>query len=185
MGKFKSYIYVGLTIVLVGLVVYTSYFMERPANRQVSLTFASGDKYEGEVKDNNFNGQGTYTWANGAIYVGEFKDGKRHGYGEYIGPTGNKYVGEFKDDKRHGQGTWISTTGSKYVGEFKDGEPTGEGTWTTTTKQKATTPSPGTSRPSCGHESCLEEGPFLCMGMNNTCPNTTSCAQVFYCNTCR
>ena len=39
-----------------------------------TYTFADGNKYVGEWKDDNKNGQGTYTWANGEKYVGEWKD---------------------------------------------------------------------------------------------------------------
>ena len=41
---------------------------------QGTYTWASGAKYVGELKVNNFHGQGTYTWASGAKYVGEWKD---------------------------------------------------------------------------------------------------------------
>ena len=47
------------------------------------------------------------------------------------------------------------------------------------------TPSSSTSRPSCGHDSCAELGPFYCMGKNDTCNNRTGCAYVFYCSSCR
>lgn len=36
----------------------------------------------------------------------------------------------------------------------------------------------------CGHDSCATNGPFYCMGKNNTCPNTTSCAYDMYCSSC-
>ena len=39
-----------------------------------TFTFAGGNKYVGEVKNNAANGQGTATFASGK-YVGEFKDG--------------------------------------------------------------------------------------------------------------
>jgi hypothetical protein len=67
-------------------------------NGQGTLTYANGDKYEGEWKDDLKNGQGTFTWANG-----------------------NKYVGEYKDDKRNGQGTYFFADGDKEVGEWRDG----------------------------------------------------------------
>lgn len=38
--------------------------------------------------------------------------------------------------------------------------------------------------PTCGHESCATNGPFYCMGKNNTCPNKTSCAYDLYCSSC-
>jgi hypothetical protein len=37
-----------------------------------------------EFKDNKMNGQGTYTFANGNKYVGQFKDEKYDGFDLYI-----------------------------------------------------------------------------------------------------
>lgn len=37
---------------------------------------------------------------------------------------------------------------------------------------------------SCGHASCAEEGPFYCMGKNNTCNNKTYCCYDLYCSEC-
>ena len=96
---------------------------------------AGGDKYVGEWKDGQLNGQGTFTWATGEKYVGEFKDSNRHGQGTHIFADGNKYVGEQKDDKRHGQGTFYYLAnnqfkGDKYIGEFKDDKKNGQGTYT-------------------------------------------------------
>ena len=54
----------------------------------------SGEKYVGEFKDGQKDGQGTYTFPNGKKYVGEFKDGKMHGQGTYTWPSGQKYVGK-------------------------------------------------------------------------------------------
>ena len=57
-------------------------------------TFANGDKYVGEWKDDLFHGQGTYTWPDGQKYVGEYKDDNKHGQGTHTWPSGQKYVGE-------------------------------------------------------------------------------------------
>jgi S1-C subfamily serine protease len=62
---------------------------------------------------------GTYTWAGGDKYVGEWKDNKKHGQGTFtvgnLGSqgkfAGDKYVGELKDDKFHGQGTYTYADG--------------------------------------------------------------------------
>ena len=54
-----------------------------------TFTFASGNKYVGEYKDNKRNGQGTYTFASGGKYVGEWKDGKRNGQGKLTYASGN------------------------------------------------------------------------------------------------
>ncbi len=98
-------------------------------NGQGTITYASGNKYVGEFKDDKRNGQGTYTFADGENYVGEFKDDKANGQGTYTFADGNKYVGEFKDGKRNGQGTLTIASGNKYVGEFKDGNYNGQGTY--------------------------------------------------------
>ena len=93
-----------------------------------TYTNPSGNKYVGEFKDGNYNGQGTFTWANGDKYVGEFKDDTQHGQGTYTFANGNKYVGEFKDGKYNGQGTFTFGPNSEFdfhtaIGEFKDGDP--------------------------------------------------------------
>ena len=84
-----------------------------------------GDKYVGEWKDNKMHGQGTYTYANGDKYVGEYKDNKTNGHGTYYHNNGNKYVGVLSDVKRHGQGTYTFADGSKGEGEWTAGKPNG------------------------------------------------------------
>jgi len=72
-------------------------------------TWESGNKYEGEWKNNKRHGQGTLYFNDGDIYVGDFRDNKRNGQGVYTWKeSGNKYVGGYKDDKKNGEGvfTW-------------------------------------------------------------------------------
>jgi hypothetical protein len=110
---------------------YVGEFKDNKQHGQGTYTWASGNKYVGEWKDNNRHGQGTYTHGKGEWegdkYVGEYKYGKKHGQGTYTAANGDKYVGEYKYDKKHGQGinTWAS--GNKYVGEWKDGKIHGQG----------------------------------------------------------
>jgi hypothetical protein len=92
-----------------------------------TYTWANGNKYVGEWRDDKRNGQGTATFADGDKYVGEWKDDNYNGEGTYTWANGNKYVGEYRDDKRNGQGTYTYASGSKYVGEFKDGKRNGKG----------------------------------------------------------
>ena len=62
-------------------------------------------------------------YADGDKYVGEFKDGNKNGQGTYIYANGNTYVGEFKDDERNGQGVFYAANGSiKQSGIWKDNE---------------------------------------------------------------
>ena len=63
---------------------------------------------------------GTYTFADGNEYVGEWKDNKRTGQGTYTYANGDEYVGEYKDSKRNGQGTYTSADGSIKEGIWKD-----------------------------------------------------------------
>ena len=94
-------------------------------------TYATGDKYAGEWKDDKPNGQGVFTSANGGQYVGRIKDGELNGQGTYTHLDGSKYVGGYKDGKRYGEGTSTYANGEKaYVGEWKDGEQNGQGTGT-------------------------------------------------------
>ena len=92
-----------------------------------SKTYPDGDKYVGEWKDGERNGQGIFTFGKGKHegdkFVGEYKDGVRNGQGTYTWTNGQKYVGEWKDEKENGQGTMSLSNGEKYVGEFKDGRP--------------------------------------------------------------
>ena len=69
------------------------------------------------------SGIGLDVYTNGDKYVGECKDGERNGQGTFTNPDGGKYEGEWKDGDFDGQGTETWSDGSKYVGEYKDGEP--------------------------------------------------------------
>ena len=109
---------------------YVGEFKDDKRNGQGTFTYANGIKYVGKFKDDMFSGQGTYTDADGNKYVGEFKDDMLNGQGTYTFANGNKYVGEFKDDNHNGQGTFTFADGEKYVGEHKDGKFNGQGTYT-------------------------------------------------------
>ena len=55
-------------------------------------------------------------------YVGDFKDGEINGQGTFTFADGNKYVGEFKDDVFNGQGTYTFADGTVEEGIWKDDE---------------------------------------------------------------
>ena len=54
-------------------------------------------KYEGDLKEGKYHGQGTYTFANGDQYVGEYKDDMRHGQGTFTYPDGTIKRGIWKN----------------------------------------------------------------------------------------
>ena len=95
-----------------------------------TYTFANGNKYVGEFRNDKPNGQGTATYPNGDQYVGEFRNSKKHGQGTFTFVSGNKYVGEYRDDQKHGQGTYTHPDGNKYVGAWRDNKQNGQGTYT-------------------------------------------------------
>ena len=95
-----------------------------------TYTYASGNQYVGEWKDNKQHGQGTLTYADGSKYVGEWKDGKMDSQVALISADESNYVGELKDDMKNGQGTYTYTNGDIYVGEWKDDIKNGQGTLT-------------------------------------------------------
>jgi hypothetical protein len=61
--------------------------------------FKSGGSYEGEWRDDDFNGFGTYIWSEGDKYIGEWRDGQRHGKGTYIFEDGEVIKGNFYNDE--------------------------------------------------------------------------------------
>ena len=107
-------------------------------------------QFEGDFKDNVFEGQGKITYTNGNVYVGEvscnmpngfgsavfganryngfFLDGKRSGEGEIIYRDGSRYKGSWKKDKRDGKGTLLFADGSVYDGNWLEGMRSGDGT---------------------------------------------------------
>lgn len=70
------------------------------------LNFASGDKYLGEFKDNEFEGDGVYVWKSGTIYRGRWKNGLMHGCGVKLSKQPNgRFIseeGEFIEDEWRG-----------------------------------------------------------------------------------
>ena len=109
---------------------YFGEFKDDKRNLHGTLTYANGDKHVGEFKDDKRNGQGTYISANGDKYAGQFTDDQRSGHGTYIFANGGKYVGQFKNDKYNGLGIYIFSNGDRYVGQFTDDKANGQGTLT-------------------------------------------------------
>ena len=95
------------------------------------VKFQSGDKYEGNLNGNKYEGKGKYIYKSGDIYEGEYKDNKKEGKGVYYFKEGDKYDGEFKDDKIEGRGTYYyndeNFDGLRYEGEWKNDKKEGKG----------------------------------------------------------
>ena len=113
----------------------------------------TGNKYEGEWKNNLKDGIGKMTFGTEAEYTGHFTQGKRSGEGVYkYLKTKDLYSGSWKNGLKHGKGTfifydtkmklvgdwfngqiirgkWIFANGTYFEGKFENNYPKGEGIW--------------------------------------------------------
>ena len=86
-----------------------------------TYTFADGDKYVGEFKNDKWHGQGILTYANGDKYVGGFRKRKAYGQGTFTFASGKKWTGEWDNNKLNGPAIKYNEDGSIYQeGFFKD-----------------------------------------------------------------
>ncbi|MCB8818319.1 cell wall-binding repeat-containing protein [Desulfosporosinus shakirovi] len=86
--------------------------------------------YQGVLVDGKKEGQGKYTWANGDVYSGEWKNDKMNGRGVLVYSDGTEYSGTFVDNKREGQGYIKWFNNETYTGEWKNDLMSGEGSYT-------------------------------------------------------
>ena len=84
-------------------------------------------KYEGEWKDNQFNGYGIYYFPDGKKYVGEWKNSCKDGFGEFDFADGRKYVGFYKEDKKDGFGIFYLNDNNFSLNFWKNGKRNGLG----------------------------------------------------------
>ena len=117
------------------------------------MVFANGDRYEGDWKKGDIDGEGTFTYAAaGYSYTGHFKKGNILGHGTFrfnndnvmegdwtdmgtgtgylLFPDGSRYEGPFLNGLFHGQGVRTWPNGDRYVGSFVQGHMTGQGKMT-------------------------------------------------------
>ena len=88
----------------------------------------SGDIYEGNFKDDLFDGEGHYIYkTSGQEYTGEYKNGLMHGKGLYEWSQGEYYRGSFVNGKKEGNGEMHWADGRSFIGPFINGRPQGIG----------------------------------------------------------
>lgn len=111
------------------------------------MTFANGDIYEGEFKNDSFQGYGVLTLKAGARFECNWVDGKISGEGIYYGSDGSKLEAIWQEDSpisgtyhyaggaiykgslnkewhRHGQGIVLMPDGSKIEASWEDNAAT-------------------------------------------------------------
>ena len=87
-----------------------------------------GNKYEGYLKNGNYEGEGTMHYTDGARYEGNWKNGKYEGKGKIYYSDNARYEGYWKNGKYDGIGTMYYTDGARYEGNWKNGRYDGVGT---------------------------------------------------------
>ena len=84
-----------------------------------------GDWYEGDFKNDKFDGKGIYYFKNGERYEGDCRNGKKEGKGIFYFKSGNRYEGDFKNDKREGNGVMYYQNGDREMGNYKNDKKVG------------------------------------------------------------
>jgi len=92
------------------------------------IIFSNGDKFEGQIRNNEICGTGTYFYRNNDVYKGEWKNNKKHGHGthHYVS-QGKRYEGEWQNGFYHGPGEIFYSDKSSFKGTFFEGEKHGIG----------------------------------------------------------
>ena len=107
---------------------YIGSYINNKKNGKGKLIVPDKFVYEGNFKDDLFDGYGEYT-SKQYNYYGNYLCGKKDGKGKEIDLIKNvEYEGNFKDDKKNGFGEEKTADGSIYIGEFKDNKKHGQGT---------------------------------------------------------
>ena len=100
-----------------------------------TMTFANGNKYEGQLEKVTFEGNGTYRWINGDVYFGTFDKNIPSGFGVKRFSNGDLYQGFWQDGKFHDNGTYTWSNGDVYQGEYQSGNKEGYGEYIYNTSQ--------------------------------------------------
>ncbi|MFN3161927.1 MAG: MORN repeat-containing protein [Pseudohongiellaceae bacterium] len=77
------------------------------APRTGHLPLTHGNRYEGQCRNNYFQGQGTLYLNNGDRYQGQFSNDQKNGQGTYFYANGDRFEGMFRNGKRNGAGTLL------------------------------------------------------------------------------
>jgi uncharacterized protein (TIGR02145 family) len=96
-----------------------------------TIFYQNGEKKEGLWRNNLFNGNATITFSDGSLYEGEWKDGEFYGKGKITHKNGTHLEGDFNESGFNGKGTcYYSDIQGKYIGQFINSIQEGEGIMT-------------------------------------------------------
>ena len=69
------------------------------------------EKYDGEWKNDKYEGKGIYYYKNGDRYEGDWKNGKREGKGIYYYSYGDRKMGDYLDGEEKGKHVTLTFDG--------------------------------------------------------------------------
>ena len=98
-------------------------------NGNVTVSWNTGDLYQGEAVNDTKQGFGMHNFSNGDVNIGEFVEDNKHGNGTFTWVDGDVYQGEFEHDWRTGIGMYNFSDGNVYNGELFQGQMQGVGTF--------------------------------------------------------
>ena len=88
------------------------------------IEWRNGDRFEGEMKNGEFDGQGSYTTKDGIRYEGGWKNGVKEGHGRTTFADGDYWEGIYSNGKQTDQGkmTFTSKPGKDFSGNAQPPE---------------------------------------------------------------
>ena len=98
--------------------------------RFTTIIEKNGDKYVGELEDNEKHGYGILYYNNHESYIryeGFWKKNKKYSKGTMVYKDGSTYIGHWNNDLREGEGVIYYDNGEKFCGHFKDDKKNGKG----------------------------------------------------------
>ena len=107
--------------------IYLGYFVDNEKNGCGTQIWDDEAKYQGEWKDNKFEGYGIYYYPDGKIYMGQWSNSYKNGFGELIWPDGKKYVGFYLEDQKDGFGIYYIKKYCFIISFWKNGKRHGLG----------------------------------------------------------
>ena len=95
---------------------------EEMPHGQGTLSWPDGSYYQGDFVNGLAEGVGIKVMANDDIYQGDFRDDKFNGNGQYHDVKQKmKYIGSWYNGYKHGKGREEFENGSRFVGNFAFG----------------------------------------------------------------
>lgn len=110
--------------------VYDGQWMMDQKQGHGKITWAGGGEWVGEFRDDRpWTGRGITNHENGR-YEAEMVNGLYHGQGTLTLANGNRYEGAWLNGKKQGQGKMLWADSTAWTGEFRDDKPySGNGVW--------------------------------------------------------